>query len=225
MTSSNPIRYFVTNFNLGKIFVFDEQWNYVSEKLSFTRVAYMILVGNHFYITGDSVVWKTDEQLNKLIQYNSTGSSPLYRGLYYSSSNNLIYVAPYNLQVIHVFNLDLRLTDTISSSPYSPWAINGYNNQLYVGARDNGKMLVIVNKQIIKQFDGCNGQNTWLTSILFDEFDKMATACANDQLYLYDISGNYLNKIIPAADIPRYIAFDSKSRLVVVAYSRISIYN
>jgi hypothetical protein len=36
MSSSNPIQYYVTNENKSKIFFFDDDWNYVSEKLSFT---------------------------------------------------------------------------------------------------------------------------------------------------------------------------------------------
>jgi hypothetical protein len=46
MSSSNPIKYYVTHFYEGKIFVFDENWNYVSNKSSFPDVTYMIPVGN-----------------------------------------------------------------------------------------------------------------------------------------------------------------------------------
>ncbi len=142
MSSSNPIRYYVTHYDQGKIFIFDDEWNYISEKASFTNAAFIISVGNNFYITGDSNIWKIDEQLNKLIQYDSY---PSYLGIYYSSSDNLIYVAPQNWQVIHIFDLDLRLIDSILTAPYNPWSINGYNNQLYVGTAYYGMILVIVN--------------------------------------------------------------------------------
>jgi hypothetical protein len=224
MSSSNPIRYFVTNVSKGRIFVFDEEWNYISENSSFTEVWHMISVGNNFYITGSSNLWKTDEQLNILIQYNSV-SYATYRGLYYSSSNNLIYMASWGLRVIHVFSLNLELIDTILTAPYIPCEVNGYNNQLYV-ATTNGTMLVIVNKKIINQFNRCNGQwDTWLTSILFDQFNNMATACYNyNQLYLYNSSGSYLYKNIPTAPYPYYIGFDYRSRLVVVTDYQATIY-
>ncbi len=152
MSSLNTIQYYVTHYRQDKIFVFDEDWNYVSNKSSFPEVYYMIPVGNYFYITGSDNIWKTDQQLNVLIRYNSTGSFPWNRGLYYNSTNDLIYVASSNLLVIHVFNLNLTLNDSISITPYQPWSINENNNELYVGT-NNGMMLVILNKQIIKQFN------------------------------------------------------------------------
>jgi hypothetical protein len=224
MSSSNPIQYYVTEYWQGKIFVFDENWNYVSNRSSFPYVYYMIPGGNYFYITGNDNIWKTDQQLNVSIRYNSTGSSPLYRGLYHNSTNDLIYVAPFALQLIHVFNLNLTLNDTISITPYWPWSINENNNELFVGTTD-GTILVILNKQIIKQFNGCNQQSVLLLSILFDDFNNMATSCANNQLYLYNTAGTYLNKSIPTVSFPMYIGLDSKSRLVVVNNTQISLYN
>jgi hypothetical protein len=184
----------------------------------------MIPVGNYFYITGNDNIWKTDQQLNVLFRYNSTGSSHYYVGLFYNSTNDLIYVAPYNLQVIHVFNLNLTLNDSISITPHLPLSINEHNNELFVGTTD-GTILVIVNKQIIKQFNGCNQQSFLLLSILFDDFNNMATTCDNKQLYLYNTAGTYLNKSIPTVSSPRYIGLDSKSRLVVVTWTQISLYN
>ncbi len=221
MSSLNPIQYYVTHYHQDKIFLFDEDWNYVSNKSSFPNSWYMIPGGNFSYITGYDYIWKTDQQFEVLIRY---GSSPAYRGLYYNSTNNMIYVAPYSLQMIHVFNLNLTLNDTISITPYKPWSINEHNNELYVGTI-NGTMLVIVNKQIIKQFNGCNQQSVDVLSILFDDFNNMATSCANYQLYLYDTSGSYLNKSIPTDSHPMYIGLDSKSRLVVVKWAQITLYN
>jgi hypothetical protein len=134
-------------------------------------------------------------------------------------------VAPAYLDVIHVFNFNLALTDTISIPSYNPWSINAYNDQLYVGTT-NGTILVIVNKQIIKQFNGCNGQNSNLNSILFDQFDNIGAACyITSPLYLLKTNGTYLNKNILTVDYPFYIGFDSKSRLVVVTSKVIFVYN
>jgi hypothetical protein len=103
-----------------------------------------------------------------LITYNLRNG---YLGLYYNSSIDSILVAPAYLDVIHVFNFNLALTDTISIPSYNPWSINAYNDQLYVGTT-NGTILVIVNKQIIIQFNGCNGQSVSLFSILFDRLSQ-----------------------------------------------------
>jgi hypothetical protein len=224
MSSSNPIQYYVTEYWQGKIFVFDENWNYISTKSSFSYVNYMIPVGNYFYITGNDNIYKTDQQLNVLIRYDSTRSYTDYRGLYYNSTNNLIYIAAKYLEMIQVYNLNLTLNDSISITPYQPYSIKEHNNELYVGT-DNGTMLVISNKQIIKQFNACNGQSVKLYSILFDDFNNIATSCDNNQLYLYNKSGSYLNKSIQTVPYPRFIGLDSKSRLVVVTYTKIILYN
>jgi hypothetical protein len=221
MSSSMPLRYYVTDLS-SKIFIFDEDWNYVSFKLIQNNVYNIIRGVNYYYITVSTAFLKTDQQLNILITYNLFRG---YLGLYYNSTIDSILVAPASLHVIHVFNFNLALTDTISIPSYNPWSINAYNDQLYVGTT-NGTILVIVNKQIIKQFNGCNGQSVSLFSILFDQFDKIATACEIiSPLYLLKTNGTYLNKNILTVDYPFYIGFDSKSRLVVVTSKVIFVYN
>ena len=46
----------------------------------------MVRGGNYFYIAGDRNVWKTDQQLNVLITYNSNK----FMGLYYNSTIDFI---------------------------------------------------------------------------------------------------------------------------------------
>jgi hypothetical protein len=82
MSSSNPIRYFVTHYYQHKIFIFDEEWNLISEKSSFTHAHSMISVAKNFYMTGWGNELKIDEQLNVFINY--TDSDAGYNGLYYS---------------------------------------------------------------------------------------------------------------------------------------------
>ncbi len=229
ISSSNPIRYYVTNFYQKQILVYDEDWNYVYLNSINNNVYYIIRGGYFFYITGmtatfsGSIILKTDQQLNILITYVCSNCG--YQGIYYNSTFDSIYVAAASMQVIHVFNFNLALTDTIATVPYNPWAINVYNNQLYVGT-SNGTILVIENKQIIKQFNGCNGQSTTLKFILFDQFDNIAAACVIfSPLYLLKTTGNYLNKNIPTVNYANYIGFDSKSRLVVLTNNLILVYN
>ncbi len=183
---------------------------------------YILPAENYLYITGSDNIWKTDQQLNILIPFDYSNAD--FSGLYYNSTNSLIYVASHNLGDIYVFNLDLALTDMISTSNSYPWSINGYNNQLFVGT-DSGTILVIVNNLIIQQFNGCNEENTHLISMIFDEYDNMATGCNNNYLYLYSKNGSFLNKNIPTVSDQAYLGFDLKSRLVVVTRTEISLYN
>jgi hypothetical protein len=64
---------------------------YFSAKESFTYARSLITIKNYLYITGDFNVWKKDEQLNVLITH--TNSIAGYRGLYYNSTDDLIYMA------------------------------------------------------------------------------------------------------------------------------------
>ena len=101
---------------LNKIFILNERWSYVSSK-GFSRPVYFTTIGKSLCVTGERCVWKLDQNLNILIQFNaSSGSTPGYVGIYFNSSNDLIYVAPRSLNVIHVFNLNLTLNHTFSTS-------------------------------------------------------------------------------------------------------------
>jgi hypothetical protein len=220
MSSSNPIQYYVTHLDMEIIYVYDEDWNYVSKKSNFTRPNYMILVDSYFFITGDNCIWKTDQLLNILITYMYNGSYAAYRGLYYNSTNSLIYVAPYWLQEIQIFNLNLTINDTISLKGYQTLhSINGYNNKLYVGA-DN-TILIISNKQIIQKFITFTNHWDYAASMIFDKYDNMALTCSNGYLYLYHANGTYLNRKIFTMlyNEPTFVGFDSKSRLLVIMYS------
>ena len=227
MSSSNPILYYVTNSDRNKIYVYDEDWNYVSEKSNFTRPNYMILVDSYFFITGDNYIWKTDQLLNVLITYTHNGSYSAYRGLYYNSTNSLIYVTSYWLREIQIFNLNLTLTDTISTPQYNTQkSINGYNNQLYVGA--DHTILIISNKQIIQNLITFTNYWDYAASMVFDKYDNMAIACSDRNLYLYHANGTYLNKKIFTMlyNEPQFVGFDSNSRLVILMYyANILLYN
>jgi hypothetical protein len=111
--------YYVSDYYLNKTFILNESWSYVSSK-TFTRPAYLIKIGNSLYATGQTNIWKLDLNLNILIQYNATGTAPDDRGIYINSTNNLIYISPAVFNVIHVFNLNLSLSHSFSTSTYNP---------------------------------------------------------------------------------------------------------
>ena len=154
------------DWGANKVYILDENWLLVSSKV-FTYPFYMITVENSLYMTGQLNLWKLDENLNTLIQYDATGSAPYFVGLYFNPNNRFLYVAPYAFSVIYVFNLNLTFNHSFSTSTYKPYSITGYNNQLYIGTL-NGTVLVVQNEIILNQFNGCGGNSVVLTSILFD---------------------------------------------------------
>ena len=164
--------------------------------------------------------------LNILINHEPTGGSPHYRGISYNPSNGLIYVAAYWLNEIQIFTLDLNLIRRLSTSPNYPWSIAESSNQLYVGTY-GGIIIVYQNEIIINQFNGCDGNNDVLTSILFDQNGYMATSCYNptSKLYLFAPNGSFTGKYLTTPDYPQYIGFDSKGRFIQISGYEIIIYN
>ena len=116
-SSSNTTYYYVMDWKANKVYILNDEWSFISSK-SFNHPTYMISIGNSLYMTGYFNVWKVDQDLNILIEYNPTGGKPYYHGISYSPSNGLIYVAAVNLQEIQVFNLDLALIRRFSTSPH-----------------------------------------------------------------------------------------------------------
>jgi hypothetical protein len=216
--------YYVSDNALNKIFILNERWSYYSSK-EFASPAFFSTIGNSLYATGNRNIWKLDQNLSILIQFNATGTAPNYRGIYINSTNNLIYTAPGSFNVIHVFNLNLSFSHNISTSPYKPYSISGYNNQIFVGDNAKGTILVIENKKIKRIFNGCNRNLFMLSHILFDDCGLMATSCSNNKLHLYYPNGTYIGKSLNTPDNPRYIGFDSKGRFIQISWEKISIYS
>ena len=93
MYSSCNTSYYIMDHGVNKVYILNDNWSFVSFK-TFTLPAYLIAVENSLYLTGNLNLWKLDLNLNVLIQYNAN-SFPLYRGLYFNSTNRWLYVAPY----------------------------------------------------------------------------------------------------------------------------------
>ena len=79
-------------------------------------------------------------------------------------------------------------------------------------------MNVYQNEEIINEFNGCDGHNVSLNSILFDANGYMATTSCHsltNKLYIFSPNGSY----------PYYIGFHSKGRFIQISSQQISIYN
>jgi hypothetical protein len=228
MLISESTLYFVTNTLENKIYIFDEDWQYLDYK-TFFMPKYIITVGRNMFITGEDNIWKTDKSINILVQTNPDGRQVEdgyycescdgygYKGLY--SIDNFLYVAHFKLDLIEIYNLNLVFDSTIQIM--MPWSISGFNNQIFVG-NANGDIFLIMDKTIVKQFDGCINHYSAITSIVFDSYGYMATSCA-DKLYLFYSNGTYSHKRFTSG--PRYylnyLAYDSKGRFVILSYSEI----
>ena len=88
-SSPNTTYYYVLDNGANKVFILNDQWSIISFKV-FVNFGDMISIGNSLYMTGAFNVWKVDQYLNILINYNP-GGDPLYSGISYNPSNGLIY--------------------------------------------------------------------------------------------------------------------------------------
>ena len=206
------------------VYILNDHWSFIASKF-FNSPINMISIDNSLYMTGYYNVWKVDQDLNILRNYNP-GGFPLYFGISYNPSNGFIYVASFYLDEIQLFSLHLTLIRRFSTSPHGPWSITVSSNELYVGTYE-GMILVYQNESLINKFSGCNGNSAPLTSILFDVTGYMATTCYSptNKLYLFSPNGSFTGKRLASPLYPEYIGFDSKGRFIQISVNQISIYN
>ena len=93
-SASNKTNYYVTqnSYTGGVVNILDDEWKFISYK-KFSDPRYMITIGNSLYMTGRKNVWKVDQDLNILINYEAVGYDGDYNGISYNLSYGLIYVA------------------------------------------------------------------------------------------------------------------------------------
>ena len=213
------ITYYALDWTGNKIIIYDKNWQYLTFKI-FTRPTYMITVNNSLYISGDNSVYKTDKYLN----ITGQSATACYRGLFYNSKSNTIFVAGYYKYTIDVFDLNLNLVDSIPTTTYQPYSVQGYKNYIYVGTM-SGHLLVIENKVIIQTATVCAG--TQPTAIIIDNFGFMALGCYyknSAQLY-YSSNVSYTGFSFTYTVNPYFVNFDSNGRFIVISPSQINIYN
>jgi hypothetical protein len=201
------------------VLVFNENWEY-QKNISFigNSLAYAIEVGNELFLTGADAVYKTDKSLNVINAFYNNGSE--YRGIYYNKISDLIYVADKNASSLWIFNRSLALIETIYIG-YQPFALAEYGDKLFVGTV-NYTILVIQNKIVIKTFSTiCNST----TSLLIDNDGYMMITCSSPSVdFIYQTNETYTGKNITTYDVPFFINFDTKGRLIISAATQIDIY-
>lgn len=226
LVSSNKSYYYVSDFESKKIFILNDNWNLLDVRSFAQFPGYMITIDGCIYMTTPGNLYITNQDLMILVTYVDINSSG-YSGIYYNSSNKLIFFAAYNLKEIHVFDIYLRFNHSISTSTFVPLSVVGNTNRLYVGT-SIGKVIIIVNKKIIAKFDACNQIIENVNSILIDQYGYLATTCPardNSFSYLYFVNGTFAKKRIPiTGQYAQYIGFDSIERFIILTNNQILLY-
>ena len=133
----------------------------------------------------------------------------------YNDTSDRLYVCTigsgYNR--VDVFNHELILAKSISTSPYSPVDIEVYNSTLYIVTTYT--VLVYQNEIIIKNFSTLCAS---IISTIVDNYGNHAILCSSNIIYLYSVNGTYLglhfNALVPSVTD---MSFDSHGDLVLVA--------
>ncbi len=233
MTDLSTTKYYFTSYSNNKIFVFDDNWNYLYNK-PFSSPLSVATAGSSFYITSSQSIHKTDKNLNIIKTYTMNYCCNWYSAIYYNQTSNLMYVGGFQSNRIDILDSNLNLTDFYNLTVnHTVSAIQGYNNYLYIGiayynGNGGGIILVLLNNVIVQNLYGCF--NTYLSSlqvgsILFDENGYIATSCIGE-VNLFNQNLSYIYKSTNFDTALSFMSLDSKNRLITLSvYNVINIYS
>ena len=225
LISTKTTTFYVSDRDGDKVFMFKDNWSYITF-FNFPSPICIIVVGRFLYISsGDAYIYKTSNSLNILARF-TTNHFCSFSGIYFNSSNNLIYVASYvgGLNKILRFDLNLNFYDDFTTQSYRPYSINGFKETLYVGEFFGGNIVVMIDNKIIYTFNGCLGQYSSISMIFINPNGLMVNACWDSHaVYMYYVNGTYANNIY-YTQYPKYIGVNSKGLGFVVSEYGIHFY-
>ena len=217
---------YVLDVDNSKIVVFGDSWEYLGFN-KFTRPVTLITTVDIFYIAGLYNLYKTDNMFNITKTYipdrsYSPGGMISYRGLYLSQITNSLFAIADTQTLVFQFDLDLNPLDSFDISPYKPRSINGINNLVYIGTRD-GAVLVIDDQTIIKTFNGCHGESDIITSMAFDNYGYLVTACESLKSAFIYSNDSYVGKSLNFNSLLEFTNFDANGQLIFLSAYGINI--
>ena len=203
--------------------MFNEFWEYQRNITLLSSPKYSVYVNDEIYVSCDSLIQKYDKNLNFILQSNAIGN--YYYGIYFYQSNGMLYAANTNIYRIHIFNKNLSLMGSISTS-FKPFSIAQCNDMIAVSEESvTGKINFFKNNILTTNISiSCSRS---ITSMIVDNYDHMIILCYSPSyLYIHHTNGTFTGTAFPICSNsnPMFINFDSKDRLVVVCRSSIEIY-
>jgi hypothetical protein len=208
------------------VFVYNEYWEYqrtiniVNTGYISNSPSYALNVNGTIYMQHNAAINKYDKYLNFTKQVSSPGFN---RGIYYNSTNQMIYSVVNNLKVINIYDKDLVFNRNISTN-YNPWFIAQYNGNMVVTDNDGGKIYFYegdsVNRTVVTN---CTGRINWL---LFDNYNQMLVLCQTSSIFIYNVDGTNTGvQVTACSGLNRwFVNFDSKDRLAITCDDRVEIF-
>jgi hypothetical protein len=139
-----------------------------------------------------------------------------------SFKKKLINSTIISTNIINVYDRDLNLKSTITTSPI-PWVLTGFNDKLVVGDDLDGKVYFYQNNSMIQSISTqCTAR---VSSVLFNEFNHMLVLCeTSSRAFIYNLNSSFTGISFYTCNQPTFFNFDSKNRLVITCKNHIDIY-
>lgn len=224
--------YYVTEFNSGRMVVFDSNWIYQFYIELTTSSRYFLVIGNEIFYVGDVNI-----SLNKFKIYSNgeilknfsfesfqVKSDFQPKGLIYDEENDMIVVASKS-NSLYFFWRNLTLNRILKTpAALMPYSITMHDGKYYVGTWSN-EILIVKNDIIIEIYSKICSFGI-IRTIFFDQYNNCAITCEsqkNISLYFANFtrSGYSLNTLLTTHSA----RLDSKGRFIVVGEKGIQIFN
>jgi hypothetical protein len=223
---SCSIYFYILNYNPSIIAKYDMNWNFINfTKLVTSPKNILIIDSNNtkrLFVTQTNGLCEIDENLNKVNSVALIGSN---EGLYFNSSNSLLYVSTSSLNIIYVFSLNLTLIRKISVS-LPNYSIFAFNRLMFVSTITSD-IMVLQNEKIIYTFaTSCFSIKT----LMIDKFGIIALNCyisyAINNITFYYLNGSFTGETfrIPVA-FPNNFGFDHNGNLILTSSSGIFVFS
>lgn len=204
--------YYVTDFGLNKIIVFDSDWQF-KFYVDSPNPMYVKSIKDQIYVTATGYFTIYDNYLNTTQQIPKLN----LKGIDYNAATDEFTVAETLNTRITTYPTSLSGSTIVDLTPFTAFSVALYNGDYYVGTQSS-QIIVVRGSVVIKNYNNvCAGFTTTVTSICFDQFGYMLISCHdNKAVFLYHSNGTYTGLMFNTTGKPQSIRYDSKGRLIVI---------
>ena len=136
-----------------------------------------------------SFIAKYDKNLYFILQSFAIGN--YYHGIYFNQSNGMINAANTFNYRIDIFNKNLSIMDSISTT-FQPYFIAQYNDMMAVSKNSNTGNFNFLKNNISTSNKPTSCRSDRISSMLFDNYDHMIVLCYNPSyIYVYHTNGTF----------------------------------
>ena len=190
----NGTFYYLADEGNNRIVIFNQSWSFVSSK-NISGPRSIKLHGNNFYVASRIFFFKTDLDLNIIVQLNSSNPSNYFNEVIYDSVNSVFMcpISDSNSVIQGFYYFDENLTLLYSHSLKSETPTTGHfsvqmSNGLYYSAAYGGQLKVFDNRTVIVRYQMCSSGYFTRAAIYLDRY-VLASCYTEGAVKLFHING------------------------------------